>query len=184
MLKYKIQGTPNPNARKYILSEEVKAQGKVSYKDQSECAHVPLAYYLLGLKGIKQVHFFENVLTLTQEGQSDWSELDQEIQETLFKQIRDHDIFFQDSLVKVEQKRQTHTGDLLVIDKILDETIRPSLQYDGGDVTLVSLEDNILSIQYQGACNDCPSSLAGTLAAIEQAIRDGYHRKDLQIIVV
>lgn len=183
MLKYKIQGTPNPNARKYILSEEVKAQGKVTYKDQADCAHIPLAYYILGLNGIKQVHLFENVLTLTQNGDENWSDLDEKVQEVLFKQIKGHDIFFEDSLAKPEEKRQAHTGELLIIDQILDETIRPSLQFDGGDVHLVSLENNVLSIEYQGACNDCPSSLAGTLAAIEQIIHEKYSEK-LQIAVL
>ena len=182
MLKFRMQGTPNPNARKYILNEEVKALGKVSYKDQSECAHVPLAYYLLGLEGVKQVHLFENIITITQDGDYDWSELDSLIQASLIKQIEGHDIFFQDSLMAVEKKRQTLTGDLLVIDKILDETIRPSLQMDGGDVTLLALDDNILTIQYQGACSDCPSSLSMTLSGIEGVIRENY-RADIQIVV-
>ena len=167
MLKFRMQGTPNPNARKYILSEEVKAMGKVTYKEQSECAHVPLAYYLLGLEQIKQVHLFENIVTITQEGGYDWSEIDPLVQASLIKHMSAHDIFFEDTLMKPEKKRQTLTGELLKIDKILDETIRPSLQMDGGDVNLLSLDDNILCIQYQGACSDCPSSLSMTLAGIE-----------------
>jgi Fe-S cluster biogenesis protein NfuA len=183
MLKYKIQGTPNPNARKYILSEEVKAKGKVSYKEQSECAHIPLGYYLLGIEGIKQVHFFENVLTLTQDGERNWSELDDRIQTVLFKQMEGHDIFFEESLGKPEPQRKAYAGELRVIDEILDKTIRPSLQLDGGDVHLVELEDNILTISYEGACNECPSSKAGTLAAIEQVLREGYS-PDLHIAVL
>ena len=104
MLKFKMQGTPNPNARKYILNEEVKALGKVTYKTQEECAHVPLAYYLLGIEGLKQVHLFENIITITQDGTCDWSELDHIIQACLIKQMTDHDIFFEDSLIKPEEK--------------------------------------------------------------------------------
>ena len=175
MLKYKIQGTPNPNARKYILSEEVKAQGKVSYKEQSDCAHIPLAYYLLGVEGIRQIHFFENVITLTQDGERDWSDLDDKIQIVLFKQMGDHDIFFEESLGQDESTREVYTGELLTISEILDDTIRPSLQMDGGDVHLVSLDGTTLTIEYQGACNDCPSSKAGTLAAIEHVLRERYN---------
>lgn len=183
MLKYKIQATPNPNARKYILSEEVKAQGKVSYTDQSECAHIPLAYYLLSINGLKQVHLFENVVTITQDGEQNWQDLDNEIQKVLFKQIKEHDIFFDESLGKDEPKKQEYTGELAKISAILDETIRPSLQFDGGDVNLIGLENEILTIQYEGACNDCPSSQAGTLAAIEQVLRENYN-DTLQVAVV
>ena len=144
MLKFRMQGTPNPNARKYVLNEEVKALGKISYKDQSDCAHVPLAYYLLGVEGIKQVHLFENIVTITREEGCDWSELDSIVQASLIKHIGNHDIFFEDSLMKPEEKRQVHTGELLKIDQILDETIRPSLQMNGGDVLLLSFDDNIL----------------------------------------
>ena len=58
------------------------------------------------------------------------------------------------------------------MDAILDRTIRPSLQADGGDVELVDFEKNILTVQYQGACGGCPSSMTATLDAIRQILRD------------
>ena len=51
---------------------------------------------------------------------------------------------------------------------LLDARIRPSLQADGGDLHVVGLAGNFLSIHYQGACGSCPSSISGTLAAIER----------------
>ena len=37
------------------------------------------------------------------------------------------------------------------------EKIRPSLQADGGDVKLVSVDDNgVVRVQMQGACYGCP----------------------------
>ena len=41
------------------------------------------------------------------------------------------------------------------------------MQNDGGDVYIVGLEGNKLSVHYQGACGSCPSSLSGTLTGIE-----------------
>jgi len=39
------------------------------------------------------------------------------------------------------------------------EKIRPSLQTDGGDVKLVSVEDDgVVKVQLQGACFGCPMS--------------------------
>ena len=57
------------------------------------------------------------------------------------------------------------------INELLDEQIRPSLQGDGGDLHVVGLAGNYLSIHYQGACGTCPSSMAGTLKGIENLIR-------------
>jgi Fe-S cluster biogenesis protein NfuA len=45
------------------------------------------------------------------------------------------------------------------------------LQGDGGDVYVLSLEGNKLTVHYQGACGSCPSSLSGTLAGIENLLQ-------------
>ena len=35
--------------------------------------------------------------------------------------------------------------------------IRPALQNDGGDITLVEIKDNSIYVQLRGACGTCPS---------------------------
>ena len=58
------------------------------------------------------------------------------------------------------------------IEALLDERIRPYLASDGGWLEIVGMEDKTLQIRYEGACGSCPSSLTGTLMAIENMIRD------------
>jgi Fe-S cluster biogenesis protein NfuA len=58
------------------------------------------------------------------------------------------------------------------INEILDERIRPYLASDGGWLEVLSLDDKKLTIRYQGACGSCPSSLTGTLMAIEGMIKE------------
>jgi Fe-S cluster biogenesis protein NfuA len=58
------------------------------------------------------------------------------------------------------------------IDALLDEKIRPYLASDGGWLEILSFEENTLKIRYQGACGSCPSSLTGTLMAIENMIKE------------
>ena len=47
----------------------------------------------------------------------------------------------------------------------------------GGDLQCVSYKDNVLVIQYQGACGSCPSSQSGTLQAIQGILRAEYNPK-------
>ena len=75
MLKFRIQGTPNPNARKYLTDRDLKGTGKVTYKSVKECDHIPLAVALFSIPGVEQIHFFENVVTVTQGGFHDWAEI-------------------------------------------------------------------------------------------------------------
>ncbi|MGH9820420.1 MAG: NifU family protein, partial [Pyrinomonadaceae bacterium] len=58
------------------------------------------------------------------------------------------------------------------INDLLDERIRPYLAGDGGWLEIEELKDHILRIRYQGACGSCPSSLTGTLMAIENMIKE------------
>ena len=57
------------------------------------------------------------------------------------------------------------------INELLDEQIRPYLQGDGGDLYVLGLEGNKLTVHYQGACGSCPSSISGTLTGIENLVR-------------
>jgi Fe-S cluster biogenesis protein NfuA len=58
------------------------------------------------------------------------------------------------------------------IEAILDERIRPYLAGDGGWLEVVELAGDTLRIRYEGACGSCPSSLTGTLMAIENMIKE------------
>jgi Fe-S cluster biogenesis protein NfuA len=57
------------------------------------------------------------------------------------------------------------------ISTLLDEKVRPYLKGDGGDLKVIGLVGNQLSVHYQGACGSCPSSISGTLRGIENLVR-------------
>ncbi|MDR2724197.1 MAG: NifU family protein [Holosporaceae bacterium] len=39
--------------------------------------------------------------------------------------------------------------------EVVDQHIRPSLDMDGGDVEIISLIGNTLSVKFKGACSGC-----------------------------
>jgi len=52
------------------------------------------------------------------------------------------------------------------------EKIRPYLQADGGDISLVDItEDMVVRVEMQGACNGCPFSLQTLKAGVEIAVK-------------
>jgi Fe-S cluster biogenesis protein NfuA len=51
------------------------------------------------------------------------------------------------------------------------EQIRPSLQADGGDVELVSVDDGVVSLRLTGACGGCPMSAMTLKMGIERVLR-------------
>ncbi len=57
------------------------------------------------------------------------------------------------------------------VEKILAQ-IRPSLQADGGDVKLVSIEDGIVTVELVGACQGCPMSQMTLKNGIERILKE------------
>ena len=174
-IKTMIQSTPNPNALKFILNVPVKTQGKVTYKNAGQCRHNPMAAALFAIPNITEVYFFDNYVTVTQDGNVDWEQIEEQIKKVILEYAADHDPDFQ---VEEDKNPTTVVSDdpeIAKINAILDNTIRPGLQMDGGDIQIVSFDGVNLTVNYQGACCSCPSSTMGTLKAIESILRDQYN---------
>lgn len=166
-----IQPTPNPNALKFVINKLIKAEGKSSFKSPEDCQNIPLAQALFDLRGVDQVHFFQNVITVSKFSFENWETLEPTIQTCIENFIDDHDPYFK-SEAKDEIKRDHLSPELQQIESILDKKIRPGLQGDGGDLVIKDFKDNVLLIKYQGSCGTCPSSTMGTLEAIRSILKD------------
>ena len=58
----------------------------------------------------------------------------------------------------------------LNVEKALDE-IRPFLQSDGGDISLVSIDDSIVTVKLQGACVGCSVNQMTLKSGVEMTIK-------------
>ena len=168
-----IQPTPNPNALKFILNNNVKDEGKSSFKNPNQAKDVPLAAALFDLRGVDQIHFFQNVITISKFTFEPWDSLEPAVKTCIENHIDDHDASFIEHDPEAE-RRKSLPPEMLKIEEILDAKIRPGLQGDGGDMQCLSFKDNILIVKYMGACGTCPSSTTGTLEAIRGILRDEY----------
>ncbi|MBC7754488.1 MAG: NifU family protein [Moraxellaceae bacterium] len=170
----RVQATPNPCAWKFILDRPVLNEGKATYSNIEESSLNPLAKSLFDLPGVKQVHYFQNVITVTHAFDIEPEEIKGQICAVIQTRMAIHN---PNQTVLDEKKiaRQSLSPELQKIEEILDRTIRPGLQGDGGDIEIIKLEDNKVYVMYQGACGTCPSSTTGTLMAIEGILRDEYN---------
>ena len=51
------------------------------------------------------------------------------------------------------------------------ETIRPALQADGGDIELVSVDSNVVTVRLLGACGGCPMAQMTLKQGVEARVR-------------
>jgi Fe-S cluster biogenesis protein NfuA len=170
----RVQGTPNPSAWKFVLDRAVLNDGKATYSTIQEAEHNILANSLFQVEGVRQVHFFQNVITVTHQFDYDSDKIQNEVCAIIQTRMAVHN---PNQTVVDEKKmaRQNLSPELQAIEEILDRTIRPGLQGDGGDIEVIKFEENKVYVVYQGACGTCPSSTTGTLMAIEGILKDEFN---------
>ena len=175
-----IQSTPNPNALKFVLNMPVKSEGNFTYKKGADFNNNPLAEAIFSSSPtIKEVYFFDNYITVTQDGSADWDDLEGKIRVIILEKIKAHNPNFKTPEVKDKALEAAaavkDTPEIAKINQILDQTVRPALQMDGGDIKVVDYANNRVKVFYQGACGSCPSSTMGTLQAIENILKDQFN---------
>lgn len=174
-----IQETPNPNAVKFILKEPVSHGTSHSFKNAEDGANDPLAKSLFDLSEVVSVFYMDKMLTVEKTDEAEWDEL----LPALAVPIRAAEAVRSSNGNGVKAAAAAVGGaiaavasddpKLVQINELLDDRIRPYLAGDGGWLEVLELDaTNTLKIRYEGACGSCPSSLTGTLMAIENMIKE------------
>lgn len=177
--------TPNPFALKFVINSAFKEEGKATFNSPAECQDMPLVRDLFAIEGVRQVHLFQNTLTITHDGALDNDSLDEQASAVIRSRYSVHNPVFGETAKPLRPHAgQTDDPRINEIEEILDRTIRPGLQADGGDVEVMGLEGNELRILYQGACGGCPSASMGTLDAIQGILRSELNNEELSVIPV
>ncbi len=172
-----IEDTPNPNAVKFVLKERLTWGTACSFNSAESAATDPLASQLFAIPHVVNVYYMDKWITVTQDGETDWPELVRKVAEP----IRAAAVAQKPELQAVSSF-DTDEPKLAAIRQLLDERVRPALVSDGGDLQIVGLIENVLTIRYFGACGSCPSSLAGTLSAITNLART--IEPDIEVVVL
>jgi NFU1 iron-sulfur cluster scaffold homolog, mitochondrial len=180
-----IEGTPNPNAMKFILKEPLTWGITRSYDNAEQAKDDPLARQLFEIEHVTNVFYVDHWITVTQDGGADWHELQRKLAEPIRAAPAADEQTAAATAASTTALAELAPADQERLDRInelLDEQIRPYLQGDGGDLYVMGLSGNTLSVHYQGACGSCPSSLSGTLAGIENLVKS--IEPDIEVIAV
>lgn len=60
------------------------------------------------------------------------------------------------------------------VEQALDDLVRPALNADGGDITLVDIVDQDIHVRLVGACASCPSSIMTMRMGVERLLQDEF----------
>ncbi|CAN5776678.1 NifU family protein [soil metagenome] len=171
-----IQETPNPNAVKFILKEPVSHGTSHSFKNADVAESDALARSIFDVGEVVSVFYMDKMITVEKTDDAEWDE----ILPVLAVPIRAAESV---ALTNGNGHAAKSVGGAIAaaaaddpkvaeINALLDDRIRPYLASDGGWLEIVELSESTLKIRYEGACGSCPSSLTGTLMAIENMIKE------------
>jgi len=168
-----IEDTPNPNAKKFILKEPLTWGITHSYDNAGEAEADLLAASIFDIEHVTNVFYVDHWLTVTQDGLADWQQLLRRVADRVraAPAANEQSARLTAATIPIDDLSPDDQQRLYMINGLLDEQIRPYLQGDGGDLHVLGLEGNRLTVHYQGACGSCPSSMSGTLVSIEQLLK-------------
>ncbi|HEX8748826.1 MAG TPA: NifU family protein [Pyrinomonadaceae bacterium] len=180
-----IQETPNPNAVKFILKEPVTNGTARQFASFAEAESDPLAKSLFEVGNVVSVFYMDRMLTVEKTDDEDWDELLPKLAVPIRAAESTQSAQSGAAAAVGGAIAAVTSGDprLVRINEILDEKVRPALAGDGGWLEVLTLKDHTLAIRYQGACGSCPSSLTGTLMAIEGMLRAEVD-PDIEVVAV
>lgn len=180
-----IQETPNPNAVKFILKEPVSYGTSHSFKTAADAENNPLAKSIFAIGDVVSVFYMDKMITVEKTDEADWDEILPELAVPIRAAESVQPVKTAAAAVggAIAAAVDNDNPKIAEINAILDDRIRPFLASDGGWLEIVSLENNTLKIRYEGACGSCPSSLTGTLMAIENMIKDEID-PEIEVIAV
>jgi len=162
-----IEYTPNPNAVKFVLKEPVTSGVSRSFQTKESAMGDALASSLFAVGNVTSVFYMDRFVTINKEDYATWEDLLKKLAEPIRSApASEH--------APIPEAAPVIPGENPLLDKvneILDLKVRPGLAGDGGGLEIIGLHDKKLMIRYQGACGSCPSSLAGTLYAIEHMLK-------------
>lgn len=181
-----IEETPNPNAVKFILREPVSNGVAKQYGSADLAENDLLAKSLFDVGHVVSVFYMDRMITVEKDDEGDWDELLPALAVPIRAAEPVNVMSAAAAGAAVGGSIAAVTSDdprLLKINEILDEKVRPALMGDGGYLEVLGLNEHTLSIRYQGACGSCPSSLTGTLMAIEGMLKQEVD-PDLEVVAV
>ncbi len=181
-----IQPTPNPNAFKFLLDRKIHA-GTRDYPSAESARTDPLAQAIFAVPSVENVFYCDDVVTGSMDAAADWRAVAEQVSAILESHyVEDTPVAapaaagepgvadgpaVADGNDELQLAQGTDLALLQQINTILDDRVRPALAGDGGGLEVLSIEGKTVTIRYQGACGSCPSSIQGTLQAIQSLLQ-------------
>ena len=153
--------TPNPNTLKFLPGKTVSEVGSIEFTAVKQTEN-RLIKDILSMKEVNMVFLGSDFITVKKTDQILW----EEIKPKIISLINEYYLENKDSILDknyLKQKTSDEEPTDEVVKKIINvlaEKVRPAVAKDGGDIKFKSFENGLVTVELQGSCSGCPSSMA------------------------
>ena len=151
------QNTPNPNSLKFLPSKKVSNDDPFEITDKNKSDN-ELVKNILSINGVTGIFLAEDFLSVNKDEKTNWEDL----KHIIISFINDY--YASGNEIVIDGNKITSPETQLPeiekkIIKILETKIRPTVARDGGDIKFKKHNNGIVTVQLQGSCSGCPSSI-------------------------
>ena len=151
------QNTPNPNSLKFLPSKKVSNDDPFEITDKNKSDN-ELVKNILSINGVTGIFLAEDFLSVNKDEKTNWEDL----KHIIISFINDY--YASGNEIVIDGNKITSPETQLPeiekkIIKILETKIRPTVTRDGGDIKFKKYDNGIVTVQLQGSCSGCPSSI-------------------------
>ena len=82
-----VQGTPNPNAAKFVLGRSLLGDEGRTFFDAEAASDNPLAARLFDVEGVRALYMVDNFITVTKADGAEWDDLVEPIRKAIEKEL-------------------------------------------------------------------------------------------------
>ena len=151
------QNTPNPNSLKFLPSKKVSNDDPFEITDKNK-SNNELVRNILSINGVTGIFLAEDFLSVNKDEKTNWEDL----KHIVISFINDYYASGNEIVIDSNKISSTETQLSEIekkIIKILETKIRPAVARDGGDIKFKKYNNGIVTVQLQGSCSGCPSSI-------------------------
>ena len=167
--------TPNPESLKFLSENIISNIGTEEFqKNEINKVKNPFIKELLSFKGVELVLFSKNFLSVKKTKDISWNELKPMVISHLNHYFENN----KEPILKEEKKElknaktKDHSDETVkkIID-VLNTKIRPAVARDGGDIKFKSFKNGVVTVELQGSCSGCPSSLMTLKQGVQNLLK-------------
>ena len=164
--------TPNPNSLKFLSEKVISAIGTEEFqKNEANELSNTFIKELLDFKGVELVLLAKNFISVKKEENISWSELKPMIISHINHYFEKNSGPILIANKKSSNSNEQNTETVKKILDVLDTKIRPAVARDGGDIKFKSFKDGVVTVELQGSCSGCPSSLMTLKQGVQNLLK-------------